>query len=171
MIATQQESDGKVWLYKDGELADFLGSLKTGTAYSESSTYNKASQEETYLYIYGTTANSGSTYRGGKSFTSENKIPSSLIGKTLHVKGEHKNTSSNTNDQAYAYIAGTISSAYLLDNAYSNYIRASKDFGQENDYTEFELVLPITRVGYLSLVGRKVNAGIYGFKFTEVWAE
>ena len=161
----------RIDLYKDGVVSAEIGPLYVG-GYQKNTTNNLAAIQQNDLYYHNENVVDSASYIGGNSFSSTQEIPAKYIGKTLHVKGQHKNTySGSVTDYANVVIADAIANADTFASAYGTYINKGATFSTKADFTEFELVLPITRSGYLSLVGRKTKHGKCYIKFTEVWIE
>ena len=162
-----------VYLYNRGVISDVAGGINN-TGYSRNETYNTVTQAPTYLKITCTSTSTASTIRGGRCFTFNNSLPSKYIGKTLHVKYAHKNTSESAKDLIIAFIAESVQNGADEASAYTNYIKKGVYKNQESDFVYGELTLSITRTGYVSICGLKADSssgGIYDIRFYEVWIE
>lgn len=160
----------KIVLYQDGDISEVLGSI-VNAGLKQQATYNQVSIENTYLKYYNTSTGATAAVKGGNSFASTLALPASYIGKTLHVKGQHKNSASSAEDRATAVIAESISSASTFGDAYGTYIYKTEVLGQHASFADFEISLSISMAGYLSLIGRKNAAGAVEIRFKEVWVE
>lgn len=163
-----------VWLYKDGVTSPIIGGwnnagYKYGSAFAQS-------QDATKLRIYSTSQYNN---RGGRTFTTNLQIPADFINKSIHVKGSITITTlAGRNNKGYVFISETVQDASSTEDvassgAFTNAI--SKYFESDNmaigTTKTFELVIELTKVGYLSLVGYKGYNGYVTVNFEEVWVE
>ena len=172
LMASQSASLPTIYLYDNGVISDFAGSLNND-GYSKNPTYNKATQESTYLRFTCTASSSAYAVRGGSAFTFTNVLPQNCVGRTLHARYKHKNTSSSADDHFHIVVAPTVVTANPFDVAYPDAIETVAILAQEEDFVEGELALQITKTGYVSLCAYKGNSGggIYDTRVTEVWIE
>lgn len=171
LMAAKNISLPPISLYDNGVISEFAGGLNN-IGYSRNSKFNTATQEGTYLKYTCTSTSAAPTVLGGKAFTFTNVLPQSCIGRTLHVKYKHKNTSTTANDRIRAVVAPIVTSSTIFNTAYPDSIYATAELTQDADFVAGELVLPITIIGYVSICGYKESGGgIYDIRVTEVWIE
>lgn len=174
-LMAQGEDSGIVWLFNNGTTSSVAGGwnesgYKYGTAFAQAITINS-------LHVYST---SKWNNRGGRTYTTNNRLPANLIGKTLVVKGtlEASGSTDIRTTAIYLYISETVTDASSVEDvrssgAFTNEIHSSKVYSNSDTVGtyNFEVRLPITQTGYVSMVGYKGNTGTYHFYFKEVYAE
>ena len=169
MIGAKTPS-GKIWLYNNGVISPIIGNFSV-FGYSHNSTYNKAEITDEYLWYHNDSSGATSALTGGKTFTSELILPSYLIGKTIHVKGQHKNNQTAANDSAGVYVSDSVVNSQSPNTSFVNNINTVLPLATDIQLTDFEFTLLLTKIGFLSLVGRKQSSGKVEIRFLEVWAE
>ena len=175
LMGAQGEGSGPVWLFNNGVTSSVAGGWNNA-GYKYGSTFAQAITSNS-LHVYST--NKYNT-RGGRTYTTNNVLPANLLGKTLVLKGTlvTSDVNDNRNCAIYLYISETVTNASTVESvpssgAFTNEIHRSKTYTiQDASGTDnFEIRLPITQTGYVSLVGYKGYTGTYHFYFKEVYAE
>lgn len=170
-----QTSADDPYLYKDGVISPILGGFNT-TGYKRDPNRYGQDIENDALYIYSLDQ---FTNPGGRTFTSDNALPTSMVGKTLHVKGIVSNTSGNGGrSYIYFFVSETVTddssavsptnSSAFTNSIYKSYYTGDMASGASK---EFELSTELTQGGYLSLVMYKNYNGKLSVRFKEVWVE
>ena len=175
-----QNESGPIWLYNNGVTSDLIGGWNS-VGYKYGSNFGQ-SIGATALNLYATTKWNN---KGGRTYTGNNPLPEAFIGKTLHVKGNFKmngDLNGGRSSYVYAFISESVQDVSNVESvtasgAFIDEIHTSKlcvQSGHEmnpGDVINFEMVLPITKDGYLSLVFFKGYSGLLYSYFREVWVE
>lgn len=173
---------GPIWLYNEGEVSPIIGGWNTTGYKYGSDAYFPQSIQPTYLQLGPTNQYNN---KGGRTFTSNNRLPASLIGKTLHVVGTMGITmvAGGRDTYAYVFISDDVvddsskqfvgqTGAFVAPKIYKYFAFTSGTVSVPvNTVKDFELVLPITQDGYLSVCFYKGHNGQITTKFMKIWAE
>lgn len=162
-----------LYLYNEGVISPVVQDFTTdGYKYGESFAQSK---ESSYLRIYST---SQYNIRGGRTYTTQLKIPQSCVGKTLHVTGTQVNSAASDmrNSKAYAFISESVVTTSNTENVISsgsfvNNIHTSQDLLGASTTINIHLTLSITQAGYISIVGYKGYNGNLDMKINKIWIE
>lgn len=168
---------GRVQLYNRGITSYIIGGWNTD-GYKYGTSFNQA-EEPTSLRLYATNP---FNYHGGRTYTSNNILPTEFIGKTLHVTGYLILTGTiNGGRQSgvYVFISDSVQDSTSVDDvsasgAFDGEIHKSVIMTQNieaNIPVPFEIVLPLTKSGYLSFVMYKGYNGFFNAYFEEAWIE
>ena len=168
---------GKIWIYQNGVVSPIIGNF-SDNGYQYGSPFSQ-SKRETDLFI---TSTSPYNIRGGRTWTGNRTIPPVLIGRTLRCTG-HLGSNQYDNRIAFVrmYLSGevaTVSSEEDVSTSgaflQSTYVEAAVDFNHplaENTNFAFDLSLPITQPGFLSLMLYKGYSGLVYASFESIWIE
>ena len=176
LMMAKKES-GSIWLYNNGETSDVVGDWNT-TGYKYGTIFSQ-SNGSTALSIYAT---SKYNIHGGRTFTSNNVLPSAYVGKTLHVKGYFRmngDLKGGRSSYVYAFISDSVQDVSDVENivasgAFTGEIHAYSPAGNDLEpgaTVDFEMILPLTKTGYLSLAFYKGYNGLLYSYIKEVWVE
>lgn len=179
LLSSGAES-GPVWLYNRGVTSGIIGGWNT-VGYRYGAQFDQAEEPES-LRIFATSSYNN---RGGRTYTSNNILPSDIVGKTLHVKGYFEMRGSikgGRDSYVHAFISDSVQDvsnveSALNSGAFAGQIHISQvctpgtsDI-KPGKTRDFEMILPLTKTGFLSLVFYKGYNGLLYSYFTEVWIE
>jgi len=174
-----KEESGPIWLYNQGEEADITGGFNTtGYKYGASDQFAQ-SKGATYLVLQSL---SQYNLRGGRTWTTANTIPSNAIGKTLRATGTVSNTRVvNRNTYVRLYNSENVADASSTENVNNSGAFVGAQYTQFNfsiptdvpagTTKSFDISLPITFAGYVSVMFYKGNNGYIVVHVDKIWIE
>ena len=170
--------DALTWLYREGVISPILGDFNTaGYCYNESHNYGSFSQSKEAGCLL-LRAGNPNKYTGGRTFTSDNSISDSFIGKTLRVSGSISWTYYTTRASFVGvYLSEEVVNASGTENvdqsgAFVNAVSQKHQFsGPANTTENFDLMLPITQSGYISIMFYKGHTAAMEIRVDRVWIE
>lgn len=159
------------WLYNNGTISELIGTFQNSIGWVQASSYNKVSQEATYIKFSNSSSGSGSGINGVNSTTSSLELPNSFIGKRLYYIIRHKNSSSASGaDTPQVIISDAVVLSTQKETACPNPNYGAIATRANSSFVYYGRCFTINRGGYITLAVRR-TAGIMETRFTEVWIE
>lgn len=159
------------WLYQNGTISELIGTFQNSIGWVQASSYNKVSQEATYIKFSNSASGSGSGINGVNSTTSSLELPNSFVGKRLYFRIYHKNSSSASGaDAPQVIISDAVVSSTNRGTACPNPNYGTITTRKDSSFVYYGRGFAITRGGYLTLAVQRA-AGIMETRFYEVWIE
>ena len=159
------------WLYQNGTISELIGTFRNSVGWVQASSYNKVSQEATYIKFSNNASSSGSGINGVNSTTSSLELPNSFVGKYLYFRIYHKNSSSVSGaDTPQVIISDAVVSSTNRETACPNPNYGTITTRENSSFVYYSRRFTITRGGYITLAVQRA-AGIMETRYLEVWIE
>ena len=159
------------WLYQNGTISELVGTFRNSVGWVQASTYNKVSQESTYIKFSNNASGSGSGMNGVNSTTSSLELPNSFVGKYLYFRIYHKNSSSASGaDTPQVIISDAVVSSTNRETACPDPNYGTITTRKNSSFVYYGRCFKITRGGYITLAVRRAK-GIMETRYLEVWIE
>ena len=180
IAASNSGSEFPLYLYNEGVISPIIGDFNTtGYKYGADSAFAQ-SKASTYLRLRST---SQYNLRGGRTWTGNNALPSQYIGKTLHCTGNMTNQQLNNRRTFFRlYLSESVvdasdtedvgNSGAFVNATYSNFQFSGSDADVPAETTKtFDISLPITQAGYVSVMFYKGFTGQIDVHVENIWIE